>query len=337
MPTTYTPNPNNDPATYQLPSDLDAATAESINAAVRALADKNAHAYQVFAQLAQANVFTRGQVVDEVDAGIALVATTNYPSDHPGSPGNRWKLIFAQPTNGASSVGFYAGGDPVRGHWAIVYNARWIVSSQQWQQQHTGRDSFALIQEGRGLSWRIQPEGQSAGWLDWPTDLGPSIPSANFSAAGEFNYVEPKPRTTYVKMGSAAGGSVTWSGFNRQVVPTSSGSYIWWEIDLPPDAVLLSAAVRVGITSPPDVFHLTSRNAGTWNLLSSNTNSAEAELLTINAGSATAGPAVLPFAIPPGGITVSDGQQLAIRWTPHTGNYVDGIRLDWLDPGPRNR
>lgn len=336
MPTTYTPNPNNNPVTYQLPSDLDAATAESINAAVRALADKNAHAYQVFAQLALANTFEHGQHINELDAGTPLIATTAYPTDHPGSPGNKWKIIFSQPTNGASAVGFYAGSDPNNGHWCLSYNARWIVSNQEWVQLEPSRDSFALIQEGRGLSWRIQPAGQTHGWATWPTDLGPGIPSANFSAAGEFNYIEPKPRTSYLQMSTAAG-NVIHSGLNGSISPVASGDIIRWPIDLPPGAVLLALSVKFGISTPPDKFALVRRFPGTFVLGTSNNTSVETELAAITVSSVTSGTAVQPLPMPSGGIEVVGGDALAFLWTPHTGNYVDGIRLDWLDPGPRNR
>jgi len=334
MPTTYTPNPNNDPTTYQLPSDLDAATAESVNVALRALADKGAHDWYTFAKLALVNIFSRGQVIDATNSEEPLVKSTKYPTDDPANGANKWKRILEVPTNGSTTLALYAGSDPTDEHWAIVYNAWWSVGDQAWHQGDGTRDSFALLHRGRDITWRIQPAGTAATWTQWPGTVPVGQPVGNVATLGEYVYALKKPRTTYLNLYSAAGYNVLFDGFNGRVVANDTG-FISWPINLPPDAVILSIGVKASIYTPTDSFQLIRRSPGSFDLFTGNTAAAEAILSTATASSVTSGLTV--FLLPLGsGISVQESDCLLLRWVPHNTNVVDAIRIDWLDPGPRN-
>lgn len=340
MPTTYTPNASNDPATFTLPSDLDNATAESLNQALRALADKGAHAYQVFAQLALSNVFAASQVVDVDDSVAPLLKTTKLPGAHPGHAENKWKRVVEVPTVGDSTLCIYSGTIAVPGHWCITHNARWGVGDQQWIQQDAARDSVALMSIGRALLWSTQPPGTSAQWSTWPTLRATGSPLANILSVGEFAYAQARPRTTYLQICNATGAALV-NGADGSVGTAGTGNYIRWPLHLPPGAELVSIAIKAFITDPGDVFALIRRDQGSWD----SSPTAANEIVETNALSnpatvtfssvSSGGPTVLTIIAT--GIHVGESDDFLVRWTSRSPNAVSAIRVDWLDPGPRNR
>ena len=142
MPTTYTPNASNDPATYTLPSDLDNATAESVNVAFRALADKAAHAYSVFAQLAgPVNTFTGQIKVQPVNAADHAFEVLGSGAWHPLMVSHTGITYLGEEAEVRLYVNNPAlGGGPYYG--AIVCNA---VYDTIWKQQANAFGSTAIL------------------------------------------------------------------------------------------------------------------------------------------------------------------------------------------------
>lgn len=211
MPTTYTPNASNDPATYTLPSDLDNATAESVNVAFRALADKAAHAYSVFARLATSNTFA-GQIK------IGTPAATDHALEVLGS--GRWRPLLV------AHVGFtylgeeaevrYYVNDPAAGggayFGAIVCNAVYAFSGI-WQQQANFLGSTAILFKGTGFDFSYVPPG-SADWATWPTGqaevfagsvTATSVTSSTAVTAGSLAYSPSLTVTEAIPVGHAFG------------------------------------------------------------------------------------------------------------------------------------
>ena len=256
MPTTYTPNASNDPATYTLPSDLDNATAESVNAALRALADKNAHAYQVFAQLLASNTFNGTQKID-----------TPAPTDHAIEVlgHGRWRPLLVAHTNisylGEEAELRYYVNDPAGGggayYGAIVCNAVYSFGGI-WQQQANAFGSTAILFRSTGFDFSYMPPG-SADWSTWPQGSG-EVYAKYVYALNEFRYINALTRTMYLTPAQARGGDFIDSGTGNLTI--SSGSYVWWRIQLPVGASITRVDIKHNQSiSTPDRFELATRDA----------------------------------------------------------------------------
>lgn len=181
MPTSYTPNAANNPATITLPSDLDDANAESVNLAFRAVADRGAHLQTVAALLAQANVFTVNQ--QEVSNNDASTPAWKVTKDA-GSGGdavNYFKNILeAKIANMSGEWRFYSGRTTGPAHAAVTCNAAWDTTNHRWFADDTGFDSIALLFE-QGTGMRLSRRAAGAGtWTDWAAQT-----SGSFVAQGD--------------------------------------------------------------------------------------------------------------------------------------------------------
>jgi len=164
MPTSYTENPGNAPASYTLPSDLDDADAESVNLMFRALADNIAGEC---ARLTSANTFTRGQIVDVTDAAEALLSTT-LASTKDANPSNPWQLIIR-----SENLRLYSGVNTgaVQGGIALTYNAKWVPSSNHWEPVVTSQNAYLFSINYGNIYATAQLSvtgGGPANWATWP-------------------------------------------------------------------------------------------------------------------------------------------------------------------------
>lgn len=187
MPTTYTPNASNNPATITLPSDLDDAIAESVNVALRAVADRGAHVYQLAALLAQSNIFTANeQQISNNSADTACILVIKDAANDPTS-GNKWKHILqVKVANTSASVHVYAGDSSATGQFIIVYNAGWDTAAQHWHADDTGKVTLAIMLEaGTGLRFARRLAGGGT-WTDWSTLITSTI-DTDINAPGDVN------------------------------------------------------------------------------------------------------------------------------------------------------
>lgn len=189
MPTTYTPNPASNPATVTLPSDLDNASAESVNAALRAIADRSAYVYTKAALLAQANIFTAGpQEVHVTNSATAALVTRTTAADD-ANAANVWKAVLGFKIAGPTGryVNAYVGRrieDSGQGDFIIVTNAEWNPSTQLWSLIDAAWGATAINISVGGLFWSGKAPGASP-WPSWP----------NAAATDPFGRVEIGGRT----------------------------------------------------------------------------------------------------------------------------------------------
>ena len=269
MPTTYTPNASNDPATYTLPSDLDNATAESVNVAFRALADKAAHAYSVFAQLAApVNTFT-GQIK------VNTPTATDHAFEVLGS--GRWRPLLVAHCGftylGEETELRYYVNDPTAGggayFGAITCNA---VYDTVWKQQSNFLPSTAILFKSTGVDFSFMPSG-SADWASWPQGAG-DIHCSYLYPTNDIQWAANKTRTMYLTPAQAQGAGGIETG-NGDLV-TSSGSFAWWRIQLPVGASVTRVDIKHSQSvATGDRFDLATRNpnfsaptsAPSWSLI----------------------------------------------------------------------
>lgn len=324
MPTEYTPDEGNNPATVTLPSDLDAKTAESVNAAFRALADKIAYTQDTTPLLAALNTFTRGQKINPPDDDDALIQSNRYPADT-----NRWARILEVQCEVNIRLRMFQGGFAGAGRFAITVNAEWDITNQLWQQDNAATESSALIMATDYVSFHAQTAGASP-WGTWPTVTG-SV--GNVRCSGEFRYTETKTRVRTIPVTSAAG-PVSYSGADGSVSPTTIGdhSFIRWPIRLPFGAVLQKVYVNHFISeSASETFRITRRRT-TWDPFDVEIPT-EDELVEAVSGSSV-GAHMTTLNV--GGVTVDRYDELCLLWEPSALllNNVHAITVEFQDSGP---
>jgi hypothetical protein len=329
MSTTYTPDAGNNPATITLPSDLDAKTAESVNAAFRALADRGAFLNAATAKLAGGNTFTANQTVVPPTESDTVLYCSRVPGTTPS--GNNWTPVFRFNIESDYSLRFYVGSENGVGRWAWVINAIWNVDDQMWELEKDSATAAALVWRSADFSvYYVDAEADPfASWA--------SLPSVGSTAAvralGEFRYVQPKARVRTLPVSTASGLGVGFSGATGSVAPSTldDHSYIRFPIRLPPGAVLTKVNVlHVIDASATETFAVTRRRC-TWDafdpvipsedvLASSVSDSAEGTHIT----SVTLSAAVDKY------------DELCLRWTPSAllFNDVYAITIEFTDPGP---
>lgn len=344
MPTTYTPVPGNAPATYTLPSDLDDADAESVNLTFRAAID---NLMGLTALLGQPNTFTAGPLeVDVNDSTVAALVTRKSCDDDIVS-GNKWKAVlgFKLGGGGDSYVNVYTGKIGGDQQLAIVLNAVWNTTPQNWSKDNNAADSIALLMS---ISGSVQISRKAAGvgtWTTWPTNDG--VVNANafegasvtataaVSAAtgfftpgtsGDYNYSPVKLRQPMpVPM---AGGQGGFNGAGERVA--GAAPYIPFPIRFPEGCgggtveVMFSQA-----TSSPGLFRI-SKYTADWT---------SPGAITETTVDSAATPSVAAFGVVTLSVSsVTTGAEYRLVWTP--GNAVDAVEAirvtTLLDNGPRN-
>lgn len=328
MPTTYTPNAANNPATFSLPSDLDAQTAESVNAALRALGDKSAYAIATRAAIAAVNTFTRGQEIEPTAEDEPILLSRRYPGDI--TTDNRWALVFAFKYENNRQLRMFTGGLQGVGRMAWTMNAVWNVTDQLWEIEDDTAEAAAILWRDDAITIHHVPVGTSP-FLHWPnTSIGDA---GSVRAVGEFRYAQAKTRVRTIPASSASGTDLFFSGTTGAVSPATVGNhgYIRFPIRLPPGAVLQKVSVLHDIdTSAVETFEVTRRRS-TWDPFDT-TLPAESVLATQASDSST-GAHITDVTV---SAAVDRYDELCLRWTPsaETGNAVHAIKVEFADQGP---
>lgn len=327
MPTNYTPNAANNPATITVPSDADGAMAESVNVAFRALGDKAAYAIATRAALAAVNSFTRGQTIDPTSEAEPTISCNRFPGQL--TTDNRWALIFEFNIEANSSVRMYTGGLTGLGRIAWTINARWFVDDQEWRLERDDEHAAAVIWGVHGFTYHYVSSGTSP-FLSWPTaSVGNE---GNIKAVGEFRYAQSKTRVRTIPTASCVG-LYSIDGANGSVGTETIGdhSFIRWPIRIPPGAVLQKISVLHHISSSAtEEFRLTRRRP-TWDTGSPEV-APETELASQTSDSSTGDHITI--------ITTSQSvdryDELNLVWVPSggLGNNVHAISIEWADQGP---
>lgn len=291
------------------------------------------------AKLAEENVFTRTQFVDNSDGPDgALLSTHRTPKDYTNTA-NRWELITRFPTgDGDVHVAQYVGQGS--DHFAFVYNAHWHLPTQKWRADDAAVEAYAYVLALNTFRMSVVPAAAPA-WNDWPTsgacdlqvarnvladrvraDVGMFIDDA----AGEYNYTLVRPRTTPIDLADCYGEVVRNPDGS---VSSSTGNPIGWRLRRP--SVIGDIQLVIEQASwASSLAMLTKR--------------------TVNWGTGV----VTPLAIATQGAPAASGTHVVTLFTAGTiidpaaeyqvtfqraaaGDKVHAIRvIDWLDPGPRN-
>jgi hypothetical protein len=329
MPTTYTPNDASNPATITLPSDADGATAESVNAALRALGDKSAFAVATRAALAALNTFTRGQIINPPTEVEALLSSSRFPGQL--TVDNRWSLIAKFNIEASTTLRMYTGGLSGVGRLAWTINAHWNIDDQLWELEDSGSPAAAILWNVHTFTVHNVASGTSP-FLAWP-----ATPSAGtegtIRAVGEFRYASAKNRIRTIPLATVSG-LYSVSGADGSVGTFTIGdhSYIRWPIRLPPGAVLQKISVLHFIdASAVETFKLTRRRQ-TWDEGSPTT---APETVLFSADSDTSTGAKITTMVT-SGTAVDRYDDLSLLWIPSgiLFNNVHGIIVEWADQGP---
>jgi hypothetical protein len=334
MPTTYTPNASNDPATYTLPSDLDNASAESVNAALRSIADKAHHAYQVFAQLAAANTMTARNTYSITDAAEPSVATTVMASDD-ANVGNKWKCfrrhrVASSPSNSYVREWFGITGGGGEALYAITLNSYWVPASSHWEQDTSSYGSIALMLHPSIGAITSYVAAGAGSWSAWPTTTPVSfggLKTPGPVSAGDFKFVEDKQRMLHLSSSSARGGTIISSAQGDLL---NDLGYCWWRIQLPDGAVLGNMEIKhYQDGASGDTFQIYTKDA-LWSSPSSTTSLIAGTSVTANS---TIGYKVTTLAS--SGLTLDNDYEKFLVWKPiDTNNRFSSARLPWFDRGP---
>jgi hypothetical protein len=329
MSTTYTPDAGNNPATITLPSDLDAKTAESVNAAFRALADRGAFLNAATAKLAGGNTFTANQTVVPPSESDTVLYCSRVPGTTPS--GNNWTPVFRFNIESDYSLRFYVGSENGVGRWAWVINAIWNVDDQMWELEKDSATAAALVWRSADFSvYYVDAEADPfASWA--------SLPSVGSTAAvralGEFKYVQPKARTRTVPVSSASGGLMFFDGDDGSVSPATidDHSYIRFPLRVAPGDTLTKVNVLHHISvSATETFAVTRRRP-TWDVGDPVVPS-EDVLASVVSDSGT-GDHITSITV---SATVDKYDELCLRWTPSAllANNLHAINIEFADVGP---
>jgi len=328
MPTTYTPNDTNNPATLTLPSDLDAQTAESVNAALRALGDKSAYALATRAAIGAINVFTRRQQIDPTNESEAVLSSTRYPGAIDAD--NRWALVFKFNIESNRTIRMYTGAVQGIGRLAWTQNAHWNADDQLWEQEDPDQTSAAVLWIAAATTFHYIPPGTTP-FINWPTTPF-SNGEGSVKTVGEFRYAQARTRTRTIPTAHCAG-LYGIDGADGSVGTATIGdhSYIRWPIHLPPGAVLTKVSIAHNISSSAaETFEVTRRRT-VWDS-GSITIPPESVLATTASDSAT-GMHITAMTL---SAVVDRFDELNLRWTPSgaLSNNVHAITVEWTDQGP---
>lgn len=328
MPTTYTPDTDNNPASITLPSDLDPFVAEAFNAAFRALADKIKYTQETSALIASRNNFSRGQIIEPPHEDEPVIGTEHIPGEDDDD--NIWKMIFDFRITSIQSVRLYVGSNSAAGRVAIVQGAHWLIPDQKWTLDNEAADAVALIWRQANLSWLFVPAG-SEDWENWPT----TKPTANghLISTGEFRYAQSRQTIRTVPVTSACG-AVSFSGTDGSVSPTTldDHSYIRFPLYLPVGSVLQKVYVLHFVNNEASETFRVTRRRPTWDPFDPEVPT-EDELVEAVSGSAV-GTHLTTLNV--GGATVDRHDELCLLWEPSALllNNVHAITMEFMAVGP---
>ena len=354
MPTNYTPVPGNAPATITLPSDADDADAESVNVALRAIAD---NLMGLAAIKANANTFTRGQVIDCPSASEGLIKT-NLPSTKDSNPSNAWQPLIESLADDAY---VYSGDNAgaTLGGFVIAYNAKWVPANNRWESQNSAHNAIALIVNYGDLYISGQKSvatGGPANWATWPAYGSPNLRgdlfiSRNLNVAGDiagadngifqgalsapfFDYLSPQTRSHLLFPEGGFAGNTLYSVLNP-------GEQAIYRINVPTQATLGEVTVKVR-ESGACTYEIYLYKIDSIDFAATDVASLPA-ITTVDSG--TYGPgilnAILNWTLTYGGMPVDNPNHIYYVRVVCLGGSPTSIdvftpRVIWSDPGPRN-
>jgi hypothetical protein len=350
MPTTYTPVPSNAPATITLPSDLDDATAESVNVAFRAIAD---NLMGLAALKSASNTFTRMQSIEIADnPDEPLISTTRTPHNYIANTANPWKRLTGFATGGGAGgrqASLYIG-DGTQGLFAIVVNAYWRLTTQLWRQEDASVASHALIITTAGIKYHLQTAGH-ADWSTWPftgaSMLLDSVFASSLSATGD-----------------VTAGGTSWAGasflYNSPItrthtpIPILNGSDIQLDTasgDFIPNGAITATERRRFVFRLPhgatmngiEVVHYQNTSTGNGFFLYQRTSNyaspgAVSPTLIGSVGVGAASTGYKMTTVPTGSHTIDGTKDYVLEWAPQdAGDRIQAARvITWSDLGPAN-
>lgn len=327
MPTTYTPNASNDPATYTLPSDLDNAMVESVNVAFRAIADKLAHNYSVFAQLAASNTFTAQQKISDANGFLEIVGNAAWKlmlMGHTGvTDGTQECEVRLYSNNPSLGGGAYFG--------ALTVNAFWTGSD--WQQQCNTQNSTAILFRGTGFDVAMMPAG-SADWALWPQASGETWAKTAY-ALTDFRYLNQLARTRTLPLDTLQVLSATAVRTANGLEFTSPAGQCSMPIMLAHGCQITRVDVminRVSASIARCTFWRTSGHAWT----DPGTAPSSTSVVQSSTSSGGVGTATLNLSE-----TINSNNEYRLQIGDSTlplgnGDIICGVRVSYNDPGPRN-
>lgn len=347
MPTTYSANPANAPATYTLPSDLDDATAESVNVVFRALAD---NLVGLTALLNQQNTFTAAPLEVDVNDSETAALVTRRTTDDDSHSGNVWKAVmgFALGGGGGSYVNIYAGkiGGPQQ--FAIVLNAVWDTSTQTWSKDNTGADSIALLMSLTGSVQISKKPAGSGTWSTWPTNSGVinvnSFVGADVTASdvvsavngfftpgstGDFTYAPVKIRLPIaVPLGDGSNNFVIATG-SEYGAKTGSSGVQQYPLRFPENCGGATVEIMFKQSSAATSFFEVTKYTSDWTAKTISSTS-------VDSGTTPAASGVNTLTLNVS--TIIAGAEYRLRWAPGaTADLLFAVRVtSMLDNGPRN-
>lgn len=357
MSTTYTPNPANAPATITLPSDLDDASAESVNSPFRAIAD---NLMGLAALKAASNVFTAGpQIVDITDNEVAMIETSKGSLDDASVGGtNAWKLLGNFKCVGTRGFRIYSGGVDATGLMAIVVNAHWHKSDSKWRQDDAANDSYAFWLNGSFYFSR--KNAGAAAWSAWPTTATGEVVIANsltvadifalntvhatqsMFAGADFKYSPAKPRTKILATSTAT--VATLNGGNGDLLADGTRDFIWVPFCFPEGSEVYNIEiVHTQASATPSEFTLYQRIVD-WTAVAGASQTAVTP--TAVSGGAVVGSSMVAVGSAIRQLTVftvsghvfNSDYEYQLKWHPGSGtDSVQGMRaVNWQDHGPAN-
>lgn len=125
-----------------------------------------------------------GISVSNPAAGEAAVTVLTSADDDP-NVGNKWKNVIQQLLGGgASDASVYAGVPGGEAQLALVINAFWDPSTQQWAQQTNTQHSFALLFTYGGVATFSRVNSGEGPWATWPVTGNTSIQAQDVTLGG---------------------------------------------------------------------------------------------------------------------------------------------------------
>lgn len=196
--------------------------------------------------------------IDNDDSEQPMWRTTKDAADHPGFPGNVWKLVSELPMTSARNARMYVGVGSDSGNFCITMNAEWDVPTQEWVADSTTDPALMFgLRCSTGNTVRLLFHYQdvtASPWADsaWVTDtgdgsLGTARISGDVEIGGEYKYRVAREKRVMIPL--PLGNPLPYNGWSF-VLPTVSDPGYW-----------LSPGGIVGILFPirvPDDYELTS-------------------------------------------------------------------------------
>lgn len=311
------------------------------------------------------NTFTETQAIDVVSNIVPMLNSTKVSSD--GGVGARAKLLAEFQCNNVAGdnrqVRIYWGADPnARYGWIFTINANYQTSDDRWHADDSDFASSALLLGSNGILSSIVIAA-TVPWTNWPTDTGlvegvgafdtllvvngatiPDIVGStrvsadafadNFIAGVAFDYETPPTRQRLLDLFDSFGdGLVSFGGGTFHVVLVTAGDTHLWPIRLPHGAQLtrIEALFNKPGTTGTNV-RLYKKSSFDWTpavTMPSDT--------LITSGTALASGDQVSASGPLTETIDNNANQYFIAITSGDNDEtVYGLRVTFVDPGPRN-